>query len=66
MRPVSLRVQPNKGQSVAKSECESVDLCYIDPSFNSKGNYFQIYNNQGDAVKNTAPLGDGDKQASLL
>ncbi len=25
----------------------SVDLCYIDPPFNSKRNYFQIYNNQG-------------------
>jgi DNA modification methylase len=23
---------------------ESVDLCYIDPPFNSKRNYFQIYN----------------------
>ena len=29
-------------------ESESVDLCYIDPPFNSKRNYFQIYNNQGD------------------
>jgi len=26
---------------------KSVDLCYIDPPFNSKRNYFQIYNNQG-------------------
>ena len=26
---------------------ESVDLCYIDPPFNSKRNYFQIYNNVG-------------------
>jgi DNA modification methylase len=26
---------------------ESVDLCYIDPPFNSNRNYFQIYNNQG-------------------
>jgi len=26
---------------------ESVDLCYIDPPFNSKRNYFQIYNNIG-------------------
>jgi len=26
---------------------ESVDLCYIDPPFNSKRNYFQIYNNKG-------------------
>ena len=25
----------------------TVDLCYIDPPFNSKRNYFQIYNNQG-------------------
>lgn len=25
----------------------SVDLCYIDPPFNSKRNYFQIYNNVG-------------------
>jgi DNA modification methylase len=24
----------------------SVDLCYIDPPFSSKRNYFQIYNNQ--------------------
>ena len=29
-------------------DSESVDLCYIDPPFNSKRNYFQIYNNQGD------------------
>ncbi len=26
---------------------DSIDLCYIDPPFNSKRNYFQIYNNQG-------------------
>jgi hypothetical protein len=26
---------------------ESVDLCYIDPPFNSKRTYFQIYNNLG-------------------
>ncbi len=26
---------------------ESVDLCYIDPPFNSKRTYFQIYNNIG-------------------
>ena len=25
----------------------SVDLCYIDPPFNSKRSYFQIYNNIG-------------------
>jgi len=29
-------------------ESESVDLCYIDPPFNSKRNYNQIYNNVGD------------------
>src|SRR5437899_3045965 len=27
---------------------ETVDLCYIDPPFNSKRNYNQIYNNIGD------------------
>ncbi|WP_194374824.1 DNA methyltransferase [Thiospirillum jenense] len=26
---------------------DTVDLCYIDPPFNSKRNYFQIYNNVG-------------------
>jgi len=26
---------------------ETVDLCYIDPPFNSKRNYNQIYLNQG-------------------
>jgi DNA modification methylase len=26
---------------------ETVDLCYIDPPFNSKRNYNQIYNNLG-------------------
>ena len=30
-----------------KIESGSVDLCYIDPPFNSKRNYFQMYNNQG-------------------
>ncbi len=30
-----------------KIHADSVDLCYIDPPFNSKRNYFQIYNNQG-------------------
>ena len=29
---------------------ESVDLCYIDPPFNSKRSYFQIYNNIGGKV----------------
>ncbi|MBK1640395.1 site-specific DNA-methyltransferase [Chromatium okenii] len=30
-----------------KIKDKSVDLCYIDPPFNSKRNYFQIYNNIG-------------------
>ncbi|MDZ7588244.1 MAG: hypothetical protein U5J78_03465, partial [Parasphingorhabdus sp.] len=30
-----------------KIQSGGVDLCYIDPPFNSKRNYFQIYNNQG-------------------
>ncbi|MBB1089759.1 restriction endonuclease [Rhodopseudomonas palustris] len=30
-----------------KIKDETVDLCYIDPPFNSKRNYFQIYNNIG-------------------
>jgi len=30
-----------------KIEKESIDLCYIDPPFNSKRNYNQIYNNIG-------------------
>lgn len=30
-----------------KIASDTVDLCYIDPPFNSKRNYFQIYNNQG-------------------
>lgn len=30
-----------------KIASESIELCYIDPPFNSKRNYFQIYNNQG-------------------
>ncbi len=30
-----------------KIAAESVDLCYIDPPFNSKRNYNQIYNNIG-------------------
>jgi DNA modification methylase len=30
-----------------KLQENTVDLCYIDPPFNSKRNYFQIYNNQG-------------------
>ena len=35
-------------KSIADS---SVDLCYIDPPFNSKKQYFQIYNNIGKADK---------------
>lgn len=31
-----------------KVKSETVDLCYIDPPFNSKRNYNQIYNNVGD------------------
>ena len=30
---------------------ESIDLCYIDPPFNSKRNYNQIYNNIGNEDK---------------
>lgn len=30
-----------------KIDRDSVDLCYIDPPFNSKRSYFQIYNNIG-------------------
>jgi site-specific DNA-methyltransferase (adenine-specific) len=30
---------------------ESVDVCYIDPPFNSKRNYYQIYNNIGEEDK---------------
>ncbi len=35
---------------------ETVDLCYIDPPFNSKRNYNQIYNNIGkeDAAQSQA------------
>ena len=32
---------------VLRRKIASADLCYIDPPFNSKRNYFQIYNNQG-------------------
>jgi hypothetical protein len=31
-----------------KIKDETVDLCYIDPPFNSKRNYNQIYNNIGE------------------
>ncbi len=30
-----------------KGASASIDLCYIDPPFNSKRNYSQIYTNQG-------------------
>lgn len=47
-------IQPNRlfyGDNLdvlrRKIASASVDLCYIDPPFNSKRNYFQIYNNQG-------------------
>lgn len=30
-----------------KIAAETVDLCYIDPPFNSKRDYNQIYNNLG-------------------
>jgi len=31
----------------SKIKDETVDLCYVDPPFNSKRNYFQIFNNIG-------------------
>jgi DNA modification methylase len=34
-----------------KIKDETADLCYIDPPFNSKRNYFQIYNNIGEEDK---------------
>jgi len=34
-----------------KMPANSIDLCYIDPPFNSKRNYFQIYNNIGEEDK---------------
>ena len=57
----------------------SVNLCYIDPPFNSKRNYFQVaelfapHNRRldlpmarADAVKSAAAKGDADKQEKLL
>ena len=32
---------------------DSIDLCYIDPTFNSKRNYNQIYNNIGSDDRGT-------------
>ncbi len=59
-----------------KIASDSVDLCYIDPPFNSKRNYFRFTTPGGrrldlpmaraDAVKSAAVAGDADKQASLL
>lgn len=43
-----------------KIDDESVDLCYIDPPFNSKRNYNQIYNNVGEEDFAKEDL-DGDK-----
>jgi site-specific DNA-methyltransferase (adenine-specific) len=37
---------------------ESVDLCYIDPPFNSKRKYFQIYNNIGEDKALTEAFSD--------
>jgi site-specific DNA-methyltransferase (adenine-specific) len=34
---------------------ESIDLCYMDPPFNSKRNYNQIYNNIGSEDRAQAP-----------
>ena len=34
---------------------ESVDLCYIDPPFNSKRTYNQIYNNIGEEDRAHSP-----------
>ena len=46
---------------------ETVDLCYIDPPFNSKRNYNQIYNNIGTtpSAKRGHPSSDrrGDDRA---
>jgi len=33
---------------------ETIDLCYIDPPFNSKRNYNQIYNNIGQRRSSTS------------
>jgi DNA modification methylase len=39
-----------------KIKDETVDLCYIDPPFNSKRNYFQSYNNGGKEDAEPAPV----------
>lgn len=44
-----------------KIASESVDLCYIDPPFNSKRNYFQIYNNQGGEDRATLATLNSDR-----
>jgi len=48
-QPIQNRLFYGDNLDVLRSKIapESVDLCYIDPPFNSKRNYFQIYNNQG-------------------
>ena len=47
MRPNRLFYGDNLDVLRRKLDDASVDLCYIDPPFNSKRNYFQIYTNQG-------------------
>lgn len=42
---------------------ESIDLCYIDPPFNSKRNYFQIYNNQVQVFMDIWTWGDDAVEA---
>ena len=48
-RPMTNRLYYGDNLDVLRRKFKSgsVDLCYIDPPFNSKRNYFQIYNNQG-------------------
>ena len=38
-----------------KLKDDTIDLCYIDPPFNSKRNYFQIYHNIGKEDQTQAP-----------
>jgi DNA modification methylase len=38
---------------------ETIDLCYIDPPFNSKRNYNQIYNNIGLQTAQSIALTNG-------
>ena len=46
-RPNKLYHGDNLDVMRSKIKDETVDLCYIDPPFNSKRNYNQIYNNLG-------------------